>query len=167
MRAWQAEAGEYFHPLDGQLGGMWRRSRRPPQQLAGVGFSAQGLFEGTHFRRLPASHDPAFAWMFAGIDTDVLGDYGLSGGGAAGFEFDRADRDLGTDGSPGPRRLSGREREVLQLMADGKATKEAAAALRVSVKTVETHRASLMNKLNLFSVAELTKFAVRHGMSPL
>jgi N,N-dimethylformamidase len=96
VRAWQAEPGEYFHQLDGQLGGMWRRSRRPPQQLAGVGFSAQGLYEGTHFRRLPASHDPAFAWMFAGIAEDVLGDYGLSGGGAAGFEFDRADRDLGT-----------------------------------------------------------------------
>ncbi len=59
VRAWEAEPGEYFHQLDGQLGGMWRRSRRPPQQLAGVGFSGQGLFEGTHYRRLPASHDPA------------------------------------------------------------------------------------------------------------
>ena len=96
VRAWQAEPGEYFHQLDGQLGGMWRRSRRPPQQLAGVGFSAQGLYEGTHFRRLPASHDAEFAWMFVGVDTEVLGDYGLSGGGAAGFEFDRADRELGT-----------------------------------------------------------------------
>ena len=96
VRAWQAEPGEYFHQLDGQLGGMWRRSRRPPQQLAGVGFSAQGLYEGTHFRRQPDSYGPAFAWMFEGITEDVLGDYGLSGGGAAGFEFDRADCDLGT-----------------------------------------------------------------------
>lgn len=96
VRAWQAEPGEYFHQLDGQLGGMWRRSRRPPQQLAGVGFSGQGLYEGTHYRRLPASHDPAHAWAFDGIDAEILGDYGLSGGGAAGFEFDRADRDLGT-----------------------------------------------------------------------
>ncbi len=96
IRAWAAEPGEYFHQLDGALGGMWRRSRRPPQRLAGVGFSGQGLFEGTHYRRLPESYDAAFAWMFDGIDEEVLGDYGLSGGGAAGFEFDRADFALGT-----------------------------------------------------------------------
>jgi N,N-dimethylformamidase len=95
-RAWQAEPGEYFHQLDGQLGGMWRRSRRPPQRLVGVGFSAQGLYEGTYFRRMPASFEPEQAWLFAGIAEDILGDYGLSGGGAAGFEFDRADRALGT-----------------------------------------------------------------------
>jgi N,N-dimethylformamidase len=96
IRAWQAEPGEYYHMLDGQLGGMWRRNRRPPQQLAGVGFTGQGLFEGTHYRRLPASYEPRFGWMFDGIAEDVLGDYGLSGGGAAGFELDRADADLGT-----------------------------------------------------------------------
>jgi N,N-dimethylformamidase len=96
IRAWQAEPGEYYHMLDGQLGGMWRRNRRPPQQLAGVGFTGQGLFEGTHYRRLPASYEPRFAWMFDGITEEILGDYGLSGGGAAGFELDRADADLGT-----------------------------------------------------------------------
>jgi len=96
IRTWQAEPGEYYHMLDGQLGGMWRRNRRPPQQLVGVGFTGQGLFEGTHYRRLPASHEPRFAWMFDGITEDVLGDYGLSGGGAAGFELDRADGELGT-----------------------------------------------------------------------
>jgi N,N-dimethylformamidase len=96
IRAWQAEPGEYFHQLDGALGGMWRRSRRPPQRLAGVGFSGQGLFEGTYYRRLPASYDAANAWIFAGIEEETFGDYGLSGGGAAGFEFDRADTDLGT-----------------------------------------------------------------------
>jgi N,N-dimethylformamidase len=96
VRAWQAEPGEYFNQLDGALGGMWRRSRRPPQRIAGVGFSGQGLFEGTHYRRLPASYDPENAWIFDGITEDVIGDYGLSGGGAAGFEFDRADPDLGT-----------------------------------------------------------------------
>jgi N,N-dimethylformamidase len=96
IRAWAAEPGEYFHQLDGALGGMWRRSRRPPQRIAGVGFSGQGLFEGTHYRRMPASYDPENAWIFEGIEEDVIGDYGLSGGGAAGFEFDRADPDLGT-----------------------------------------------------------------------
>jgi N,N-dimethylformamidase len=96
IRAWQAEPGEYFHQLDGALGGMWRRSRRPPQRLVGVGFSGQGFFEGTHYRRLAASYDSEHAWIFDGIDDAIIGDYGLSGGGAAGFEFDRADPDLGT-----------------------------------------------------------------------
>ena len=59
IRAWAAEPGEYYHALDGEFGGLWRRNRRPPQMLAGVGFSGQGLFEGTHYRRLPASRDPA------------------------------------------------------------------------------------------------------------
>ena len=96
IRAWQAEPGEYYHQLDGQYGGLWRRNRRPPQMLAGVGFSGQGKFEGTHYRRLPASYAQDHAWIFAGIDGDIIGDYGLSGGGAAGFELDRADPVLGT-----------------------------------------------------------------------
>ncbi len=96
IRAWEAEAGEYYNALDGQLGGLWRRNRRPPQMLAGVGFSGQGKFEGTHYRRLPASYAPEHAWIFEGIEDPVIGDYGLSGGGAAGFELDRADVALGT-----------------------------------------------------------------------
>jgi N,N-dimethylformamidase len=96
IRTWAAEPGEYYHATDGQLGGLWRRNRRPPQMLVGIGFSCQAAFEGTHYRRLPASRDSRFAWMFAGIEGDVIGDYGLSGGGAAGFELDRADPMLGT-----------------------------------------------------------------------
>jgi N,N-dimethylformamidase len=99
IRAWAAEPGEYYHQLDGGYGGLWRRNRRPPQRLVGVGFSGQGLFEGTHYRRLPASRDGAFPWMFEGIEEEIIGDYGLSGGGAAGFEMDRADQILGTPGN--------------------------------------------------------------------
>ena len=96
IRAWDAAPGEAHHQLDGGYGGLWRRLGRPPQMLAGVGFSSQGLFEGSHYRRLPASHDPAVAWIFEGVEGDTLGGFGLSGGGAAGFELDRADRRLGT-----------------------------------------------------------------------
>ncbi|MEI7712647.1 MAG: N,N-dimethylformamidase beta subunit family domain-containing protein [Rhodospirillales bacterium] len=96
IRTWAAEPGEYYHQFDGAYGGLWRRNRRPPQMLAGVGFSGQGLFEGTHYRLLPAARDPRYAWMFDGIAADTIGDYGLSGGGAAGFELDRADTALGT-----------------------------------------------------------------------
>ena len=64
-------------------------------------------------------------------------------------------------------RLSEREREVLQLIAEGHATADIAARLHVSRKTVETHRKNVMVKLELRSVAELTKFAVREGLTSL
>ncbi len=96
IRAWAAEPGEYFHSLDGQYGGLWRRNMRPPQSIGGVGFSGQGLFEGSYYRRTKASYSQAFAWMFDGISDEILGDFGVSGGGAAGFELDRADVSLGT-----------------------------------------------------------------------
>lgn len=63
--------------------------------------------------------------------------------------------------------LTPREREVLQLMAEGKSTNQIAASLHVSVKTIETHRQQIMNKLNIHSVAELTKYAIREGLTTL
>jgi len=66
-----------------------------------------------------------------------------------------------------PRHLAPRETEVLCLIAEGKSTKEIAFDLGVSVKTIETQRSRIMKKLNLFSVAELTKFAIREGLTPL
>lgn len=63
--------------------------------------------------------------------------------------------------------LTGREREVLQLLAEGKSTKETAARLNVSVSTVESHRKQIMDKVNLHSVAELTKYAIREGITSL
>jgi DNA-binding NarL/FixJ family response regulator len=63
--------------------------------------------------------------------------------------------------------LTPREREVLQLLAEGHSTKQIAARLAVSIKTVETHRSRLMEKLGLHSVAELTKYALREGLTSL
>jgi DNA-binding NarL/FixJ family response regulator len=63
--------------------------------------------------------------------------------------------------------LTAREREVLQLMAEGKNTNQIADSLFVSVKTVEAHRKQLMNKLDIHSVAELTKYAIRQGLTSL
>ncbi len=59
-------------------------------------------------------------------------------------------------------RLSAREREVVQLLAEGRTNKEIAARLEISTKTVETHRSSIMRKLNLHSVVELTRYAIRN-----
>lgn len=61
--------------------------------------------------------------------------------------------------------LTEREREILQLIAEGKSTKDIGGDIGVSVKTVETHRHNIMEKLNLHSVAELTKYAIREGIT--
>ncbi len=95
IRTWASEPGEYYHALDGAYGGMWLRNGRPAQAIVGVGFTGQGDFEGAYYRRsrqIPAQ----FQWVFAGIEDEILGDFGLSGGGAAGFEMDRIDHGLGT-----------------------------------------------------------------------
>jgi len=63
--------------------------------------------------------------------------------------------------------LTDREREVLQLLAEGKSTKKIALELHISTKTVETHRRQMMDKLDIHSVAELTKYAIRKGLTSL
>jgi DNA-binding NarL/FixJ family response regulator len=60
--------------------------------------------------------------------------------------------------------LTAREREVIQLLAEGRTSKEVAVTLKLSVKTAETHRTNLMRKLGLHSVADLTRYAVRNGI---
>ncbi|MCK4887517.1 MAG: response regulator transcription factor [Planctomycetes bacterium] len=63
--------------------------------------------------------------------------------------------------------LSNREREVLQLLAEGQSTKQIGLKLFISAKTVETHRRQIMNKLDMYTVAELTKYAIRKGLTSL
>jgi len=63
--------------------------------------------------------------------------------------------------------LSQREREVLQLLAEGKSTKQIAEKLSVSVKTIETHRKQIMDKLNIHNIAQLTKYAIKEGITSL
>jgi DNA-binding NarL/FixJ family response regulator len=67
-------------------------------------------------------------------------------------------------GRPGPE-LTPRQREILQLIAEGSSTRQIAAKLGVSVKTVETHRAKLMERLEIYDVAGLVRYAIRHGLA--
>ena len=60
--------------------------------------------------------------------------------------------------------LSGRERQVLQLVSEGKSTKDVASLLGISVKTAESHRARLMKKLDIHETASLVRYAIRHGL---
>jgi DNA-binding NarL/FixJ family response regulator len=69
---------------------------------------------------------------------------------------------LGEDSAADRRRLTPREREILQLLAEGKSNKEIAGFLGISVKTAETHRANIMLKLNFHSITELVRYAVRN-----
>ena len=96
---------------------------------------------------------------------------------AAGKKYLSAEiAEIVVDGALNPRReadagrqpgLTPREREVLQLVAEGKTTKVIAFKLGLSEKTVEQHRRQIMNKLGLRSVAQLTKYAVREGLTSL
>lgn len=74
---------------------------------------------------------------------------------------------LSQQGQPDGPTLSDREREVLQLLAEGKSTKQIALQIHVSAKTIESNRRNIMDKLKINSVAELTKYAVREGITPL
>ena len=95
-RAWFSEPGEYYHAFNGEYGGLWRNQGRPPNSLVGVGFTAQGFSKSTYYRKTEAASDPRAAFIFEGVGGDIVGDFGLRGGGAVGEEIDRYDRNLGS-----------------------------------------------------------------------
>lgn len=96
-RAWIAQPGEYYHQFTGEYGGLWRRLGRPPNELVGIGFAAQGFDGGTYYRVQSGALDSRVAFALEGVtDSDVLGDFGNQGGGAAGEEIDRWDESLGS-----------------------------------------------------------------------
>jgi len=68
---------------------------------------------------------------------------------------------------PGSLGLTARENEILQLLVEGKSSKEIAGLLQLSLKTVETHRQHVMQKLNIHNIADLTKFAIRQGLTTI
>jgi DNA-binding NarL/FixJ family response regulator len=70
----------------------------------------------------------------------------------------------GNGAQPGAEPLTARQREILQLIAEGRSTREIGARLFISVKTVETHRAQIMQRLGIFDVAGLTRHAIRIGL---
>lgn len=87
--------------------------------------------------------------------------------GIAGIVVKDYRRELSRAERPGSPVLTPREREVLQLVAEGNSSKKIASLLYVSVKTVEAHRHQIMHKLNIHSVAKLTKYAIRKGITSL
>ncbi len=94
-RAWAEQPGQYYHAT-GEYGGLWRRIGRAPNALVGIGFIAQGFDASSHYRRTAASRDPRAAFLFAGIEDEIIGDFGAWGDGAAGLEIDCYDASLGS-----------------------------------------------------------------------
>jgi DNA-binding NarL/FixJ family response regulator len=83
----------------------------------------------------------------------------------AGFVAARATRPIDEFQESAYSKLAAREREVLQLVAEGKTSAEAARQLHISIKTIETHRRNIVQKLGLHGTAELTKYAIREGLT--
>jgi DNA-binding NarL/FixJ family response regulator len=110
--------------------------------------------------------DTAFAELSAAIETVAKGETYLPGKISSLLVKDFL-QCIPADQSVVYNSLSPREREILQMIADGKSVKEIGFLLGTSYKTVDNQRQALMQKLQLFSVAELTKYAVRHGLTAL
>jgi N,N-dimethylformamidase len=96
IRTWIAEPGEYYQSFNGEYGGLWRRIGRAPNVICGVGFIAQGFDVSSFYRRAPDAANPRAAFVFEGVDDDIIGNFGLIGGGAAGIELDCIATDLGS-----------------------------------------------------------------------
>jgi DNA-binding NarL/FixJ family response regulator len=109
----------------------------------------------------------AFQELLMAIDTVMDGKSYISPALSDRVMNDYVRRAKGENADTELSKLSGREREVLQLIAEGKSSAEVAEVLHISVRTVDTHRHNIMTKLEIHSIAGLTKFAIRHGLSVL
>ncbi len=94
-RMWTSEPGETGLATTAEPSGMWRHSGYAPQRLVGVGFISEGFDSGSFYRRLPASHDPRAHFIFAGVEEEIVGDFGVFGG-AAALELDIVNPKVGT-----------------------------------------------------------------------
>lgn len=93
---WRSGPGEVHHASTGEPGGLWRFRGRPPQRVAGIGFTAQGFDRSLPYRLAEGARDARAAWIFEGVENDEAGAHGSVLNGAAGFEIDRVDAELGT-----------------------------------------------------------------------
>ena len=144
-------------------------ARKPRTKVIALSMHSDRQFVAEMFRAGAAGYllkDSAFEELASAIRT-VVHNQSYIAPKISGFSLDdTAPSSSGGEPLVFPR-LSDREREELQMISEGKGTKEIAADLHLSAKTVETHRQHLMDKLDMYSVAELTKFAIREGLTTL
>ncbi len=108
----------------------------------------------------------AFEELIRAVEAVLRGETFLSAGVVDVVVRDYVHKLAGSD-SPAYLQLTQRERQILQLMAEGRNTKEISEAVNISPKTVETHRNSIKEKLGIETLAGLTKFAIREGITTL
>lgn len=87
---------EMRHASDGVKGGKWKDNARPSSRYVGVEWSWATLVKSDPYQRQPDSYDPRAKFIFAGVQNEIFGDYGLMGNGASGSEYDQIDHELGT-----------------------------------------------------------------------
>ncbi len=129
VRTWEGEPGEHMLSFSGEPGGLWRTHGRAPQQLVGNGFSSTLFVRSTGFRRKATDDAAAYGFVFEGINSQTIGDFGYRGGGCVGLEIDRWDPDLGSpansvilatsEGIDAGGLLSGEEYVTTTRMLDG------------------------------------------------
>jgi N,N-dimethylformamidase len=83
-----SSSAERHFSFSGRAAGLWSDLDRDARLLCGVGFTTQGFDRCTYYRRTAASRDPRAAFIFEGVDDELVGDFGLLQGGAAGYEID-------------------------------------------------------------------------------
>ena len=96
IRAADTHPGENYSSLTGEYTGLWRRNNFSPNKLVGVGMVAQGFDISSSYSRSEQSYDKKINFIFKGIKDKVIGNFGLSGGGAAGLEIDSYNKELGS-----------------------------------------------------------------------
>ncbi len=111
--------------------------------------------------------ESAFDELIDAIDEVNKGNYYLSPSIARMYVDNQGNRFTTCDDMPKPNDISIKERQVLQLVAEGAKTRDIAEKLGVSIKTIETHRRNIMKKLSIFNIAGLTKFAIKEGIVSL
>jgi DNA-binding NarL/FixJ family response regulator len=142
-------------------------AKRPEQRVIMLSMHAEEQYVYEALRAGAAGYvlkDAAFSELVTAIETVLAGKTYLSPSLKAVVEGDYVRRARGERLPRDVEKLSNRERQVLQLITEGHSSAEAAKILHISVRTVETHRLHLMDKLEIRNIAELTKFAIRNGI---
>lgn len=141
----------------------------PDAKVIGLSMHADKVFVGEMFRAGALAYllkHCAFEELAQAIRVVCSGQFYVSPQ-IAGLMIKDYVRQISTDKPSVFAALTGREREVLQLLAEGKSTRQIAACLNISLKTVETRRQQIMTKLKLDNMADLIKYAIREGLTTL
>jgi DNA-binding NarL/FixJ family response regulator len=142
-------------------------AKNPGQRIIMLSMHAEEQYVYEALRAGAAGYvlkDAAFSELVTAIETVLSGKTYLSPSLADVVAGDYVRRARGERLPSDVEKLSNRERQVLQLITEGHSSAEAAKILHISVRTVETHRLHLMDKLEIRNIAELTKFAIRNGI---